>query len=428
MIIDRRQFLCKSAITAVGLGLASPLLERAAFGNSRRKVASRASTDTLVVALNLYGGNDGLNTVIPVSQYGTYKGYRPTLAIPQDRTLALEGTSDLALNPGMTALRDLYNAGKVAIVAGVGAPQSSQGLFDHEAQQREMQSADPMQTGGSLGQSGWLGRFLDTTVLAPDAILPPGVDLGGGRLVVDGNQIAAISLTSVGEFRLNLGFDAEARSAVYARMMQHAAQGGPAEWNRVARKAAVVQAEVLQSAVENYVPMATYPDNPVSVSLLQCAELVAADLNVRAITVGYNGFDTHAAQNDRADGEPLGFHDLVLQDVSSAVAAFYADLDAHGLADRVIVLVFSEFGRRPRETNDGGTDHGYGSVWFVVGGAVKGGVYGEYPSIAPSSLVLDGNVAVTTDFRSVYATIIAKHMGGDPGPILGADVPLLGFL
>src|SRR4029453_9826478 len=132
MTIDRRQFLCKSAITAVGLGLASPLLESAAFGASRRKDGSQAATDKLVVALNLYGGNDGLNTVIPVSQYGTYKDYRPTLAIPQERTLALQGTSELALNPGMTALRDLYDAGKVAIVAGVGPPQGSQGLFDHE--------------------------------------------------------------------------------------------------------------------------------------------------------------------------------------------------------------------------------------------------------------------------------------------------------
>src|SRR5262245_29066636 len=111
MTTTRRQFVRRSAITAVGLGLTSPLLEGLAFGASRRRAGS-GTGDTVVVALNMFGGNDGLNTVIPVSQYGTYKDLRPTLAIPQERLLSLEGTSEVALNPGMTALGDLYNAGK----------------------------------------------------------------------------------------------------------------------------------------------------------------------------------------------------------------------------------------------------------------------------------------------------------------------------
>jgi uncharacterized protein (DUF1501 family) len=149
---------------------------------------------------------------------------------------------------------------------------------------------------------------------------------------------------------------------------------------------------------------------------------------VRALTVGVDGFDTHAAQNDGASATELGNHDYLLKIVSDAIGAFQADVEAHGFGDRVVTLVFSEFGRRVYENTDLGTDHGFAGGMFVVGESVVGGVYGEYPSLAESALVFDGNVDVTVDFRSVYATVLERHLGADSGPILGGDFGTLAFL
>jgi uncharacterized protein (DUF1501 family) len=149
---------------------------------------------------------------------------------------------------------------------------------------------------------------------------------------------------------------------------------------------------------------------------------VAADLGVKALSVGTDGYDTHASQNDG------NYHNDLLLGVSEAVVAFHDDLAAHGLGEKVVLVVFSEFGRRPEQNNDIGTDHGFGSVAFVVGESVRGGLYGEHPSIEESAFVLDGNVDVTTDFRAVYATILDKHLGADPVEVLGEEFSPLGFL
>jgi uncharacterized protein (DUF1501 family) len=139
MAITRREFLRRSAITAIGLNFGSPLLGRAAYAAGR---TAAASTDKVVVTLNLFGGNDGLNTVVPLDQYARYRQLRPTLGIDRDLLLPLKNASDFALNPGMGALHELYGSGKVAVVTGVGTPPDARGLFDHEAAQYEFQSGD----------------------------------------------------------------------------------------------------------------------------------------------------------------------------------------------------------------------------------------------------------------------------------------------
>jgi uncharacterized protein (DUF1501 family) len=154
---------------------------------------------------------------------------------------------------------------------------------------------------------------------------------------------------------------------------------------------------------------------------------VAADRGVRCVGMSLGIFDTHAAQNA---GPPLnaGYHQALLNLVSDGVAALYADLAGHGLADRVVILLSSEFGRRAFENSVLGTDHGLGSLALVIGDRVKGGVYGDYPDLREQHLVLDGNLAVHIDFRSVFATILAQHLGADPEPIVRGDFPQLGFL
>jgi uncharacterized protein (DUF1501 family) len=422
MAITRRQFLRRSAITAVGLSFGSPLLERVARAGARG-----ASTDKVVVTLNLFGGNDGLNTVIPLNQYDRYRELRPKIGVDRDAALVLANAPDLALNPGMTALRDLYGNGKVAVIVGAGTPDDARGLFDHEAAQYEFQSADLTHATDTTQPTGWMGRYLDAV---QEGVVSPGIDLGGGSLVMTGRQREALAITSIDQFQVQPSFDPEARTAAYSDIQNipHTTSG-VGERNRQVRLAAIRQSEIVRDATQGYEPAVAYPeDNYLAETLLQTAKLITADLGVRGIAVGTDGYDTHAAQNDGAGGGELGYHDFLLNTVSEAVSAFYADLVAHGVADRVVLLTFSEFGRRPEENNDAGTDHGYGSVMFAVGNAVRGGVYGDYPSLAEADFVLDGNLNATTDFRRVYAAVLGNFLGTDPSPVLGGDFEPIAFL
>jgi uncharacterized protein (DUF1501 family) len=422
MAITRRQFLRNSAITAVGLSFSSPLLSKAAIAGPRRGGA-RAGTDRVIVTLNLYGGNDGLNTVVPISQYDLYSRMRRRIGIPREQLLTLPDATDFGLNPGMTALHELYAQGKVAVINGVGAPADAPGLFDHAAAQYDFQTGDVMHTAYTSSPSGWVGRYLDSVA---EGIVTPGIDFGGGRLVVAGRSREPLTISSIEQFQIQPSFDSEARLAAYSRIMEIPnSESGTAERNRMVRAQALEQSRIVRERTAGYEPAVPYPspdENYLSYSLLQCAQLITADLGVRALSVAHDGYDTHAGQNDG------GYHDFLLQSVSDAVAAFYGDLAAHGAADRVLTLIFSEFGRRPEENNDAGTDHGYGSVAFAIGAGVRGGVYGEYPSLEEDRLVLDGNVDVTVDFRSVYATILANYFDTDPGALLGGDFPILGFM
>ena len=186
MKITRRRFLRNSAITAVGLSFSSPLLDLPAFAAGRRAASSRraasrlASGDKVVVALNLFGGNDGLNALVPISQYDRYTELRPRIAIPRERLLTLQNAPDLALNPAMSGLHALYGEGKVAVLPGVGAPHDAYGLFDHEASQYLFQTGDVTGSATVEVPSGWVGRWLDSV---DEGEVAPGINFGGGGLV-----------------------------------------------------------------------------------------------------------------------------------------------------------------------------------------------------------------------------------------------------
>ena len=416
MPVTRRSFLRASAVTALGL----PFL-------GLRDALGAPGSNRIVVVVNLFGGNDILNTVVPLAQVDRYRAARPSLHVRPERALELPGRDDLALNPGMGAMRDLYAEGRLAIVAGVGMPADAAGLFDHEASQLNLQSGGVDGSSSTAEPTGWLGRWLDTVTAGA---MPPGVDVGGyATLVLAGEQREALTLFSVESFGVNPGFDTAARLAAYRRIQASSTLDRiPAALGRERRLQVLDLAGQLRERTAGYEPAVEYPaDNYVGDALRQCASLIAADMGVRALTVGADGFDTHAAQNDGATATELGNHDYLLKTVSDAVGAFQADVSAHGLGDRVVTLVFSEFGRRVYENTDLGTDHGFSGGMFVVGDAVRGGVYGEYPSLDESRLVFDGNTDVAVDFRSVYATVLAEFLGADPGPVLGGDFSALGM-
>lgn len=425
MAITRRQFIRRSAITAVGLSFGSPLLE--SIGRGAPRGARGASTDKVIVTINLFGGNDGLNTVVPLNQYDRYRDLRPRIGHEREVLLPFQNAPDFGLNPGMSALHNLYGQGKVAVILGAGAPPDARGLFDHEAAQYEFQSADLNHAADTTQPTGWLGRYLDSV---QEGVVAPGIDLGGGALVLNGTQREALTITSIDQFQVQPSFDHDARLSAYTDIQNIPHSGSSVgERNRQVRVAAIRQSEVVREATAGYEPAVEYPgDNYLAETLQQTAKLVTADLGVRAIAVGTDGYDTHASQNDGASETELGYHDYLLYNVSEAISAFYQDLAGHGLADRVVLLTFSEFGRRPEENNDRGTDHGYGSVMFAVGNSVNGGVYGDHPSLAEEDLVLDGNIDVSVDFRRVYATVLGNYLGADPSPVLGGSFDPLGFL
>ena len=441
MTIARRRFL-KAGLAAAGLGVASPLLSLDAAASRlddsgtggangtirppRPRTASLLTGDRILVVVNLYGGNDGLNTVIPCTgaAYTRYRQLRPHLRYDQDELLPLAGEPDFSLAPGMTALQGLFGQGKVAILNGVSVPESASDLFSHEAGQYEFQSCDVARSVTNGPPTGWVGRFLDTVEPGP---VTPGIDFGGGRLLLTGSSHQPVSINSIRRFRLQVsGFDRTNRRAAYTSLMNApAAAEGVAETSRLYRLQAVQQSDLIQSATAGYVPSVTYPDTDLGFHLSECAKIIYGNVGTRALAVGAGGFDTHSDQNSRTS-DPAGYHASLLRDVSDSIGAFYADLVNLGASDRVLILTISEFGRRAYENGDKGTDHGFSSVAFAVGDAVHGGIYGEYPSL--DDLVLDGNLAQTTDFRSVYASALGGFLSVDPVPILGGAYPTIGFV
>lgn len=424
--LSRRSFLRTSAITAIGAGLGSPLLGRTAFGNPLGPRG--AASDPILVVVNMFGGNDFMNTVVPLGQFDRYRAMRPMLHIPRERALALPGVSEVGLNPGMGAFRDLYANGKLAVVLGTGMPMDSEGVFDHEASQLNLQAGHTSGSAFESAPSGWVGRWLDTVGAG---LAPPGVNVGGySTLALAGAQRDALTIYDVSNFGVMPYFDTEARLTSYERIQaESTSTAAPAVRGREMRELVMSLGDTLRERTEAYVPAVDYPeDNYVAYTLRQCAQLIDADLGVRALAVGADGYDTHANQNDGASDSSLGYHDYLLMQLTQAIAAFLTDVAAHGHGDRVVVVVASEFGRRCFENTDVGTDHGFGGGMFVAGQPVRGGIYGDYPSLAAGDLVLDGNIAVTTDFRSVYTTVLDRHLGADPVRILNGTFPSLGFL
>ena len=366
--------------------------------------------DRVLVVVNFQGGNDGLNTVVPFGMPGYYK-YRPTLAVPQNDVLRINDT--IGLNPELKPLKAMYDKGQVAIVQGVGYPKPD---FSHFRSTEIWQTAAP----DAYVSTGWLGRYLDGANL-PAANLFNAIaiaDVLPEVLVANRVDVAAIAqlngygLTS--DRNKTLGRDAfhsfvsdndvPFRSPYLAQVAQiedHAQRG----------------AEELPQLVAGYTPAATYPGTPLGRSLALAAQIVGSKLGTRVLYVQHGSFDTHTTQK--------GTQDRLLADFADAMSAFYTDLAAHGNDKRVLAMTFSEFGRRVAENGSRGTDHGSAAPVFVIGGGVKGGLYGEAPSL---DALDNGNLRFTTDFRSIYATVLEKWLQRPSSGIVGSgfdQLPLL---
>ncbi len=369
--------------------------------------------DPVLVVLQLSGGNDYLNTIVPYADPKYYDN-RQVLRVGEDDVLRLN--DEIGLNPNMGPLHSMYERGDVAIVHGVGWHGSGRSHF------RCMDiwhTAEP----DSFATEGWLGKA--ARQLDPKGENPvTTVNIGQGlprALSADGVSVASVAdinaygmLTSVEQQEQRTGMLER-----YANMYAPAVGSGPV-MDYIGRTGidALKGADIIKTAPQKYQSEIEYAANPVASRLRDVAQVHLADLGTRILYTGHGGFDTHTAQ--------AVTHPRLLTEVSGAIADFWDDLRAADADDNVIMLVFSEFGRRVKE-NGGGTDHGAGGVSFVIGPSVKGGMYGEYPGMEPEALV-NGDLTPSLDFRGLYSAVLEDWMGVDSSPIVNGQFEKPAFI
>ncbi|MGH2349253.1 MAG: DUF1501 domain-containing protein [bacterium] len=418
--MTRREFLRKG-LTMVTVGVTAPaFITRTALAmNNPWDVAQVTSQpgvpdDHILVVVQLGGGNDGLNTVIPLGNDAYYRA-RPNLAIPQKDILRV--TDEMGFHPNLAAVKGLYDQGAMAIVQGVGYPNPSR---SHFKSMEIWHTADPE---GRVVRYGWVGRYFDSK--CPVCEQPTvGVNVGASMpLAMQAESGMGVSLETPEAFQWmpTIGGLGEREEQELFRLLNAPAPGanepGTVDFLRHTAMNAFVSTAQVRSAVSAYKGAVDYANNRFAYSMKLIAQMIAGKLPTKVYYANMTGFDTHAAQR--------GAHENLLTQFSEGVASFYKDLESQGNADRVVVLAFSEFGRRVGENGSGGTDHGTAAPMFLFGKALKGGLYGSQPSLID---LTDGDLKHAIDFRSVYGTVLDRWLGADPAKILGYNFERLGFI
>ncbi len=414
----RRRFL-QNGLTFVGLGLAMPtFLMRAAQAQAADPLAAplpAIPAGKILVVIEMSGGNDGLNTAIPYTDLG-YAKARPTIGIAGGDVVKIGPT--VGLHPNMRALKPLYDKGQLAVITGVGYPNPNRSHF---------QSMDVWQTGNPAvdvrERTGWLARYFDKDGHFGGNPLS-GITLGSALPLAMFSDSVPASVIGGGQ---DFGFQSQApdkqqqMETLRALYAQGTVAGSHAEFVRNVGSEAYSSSLEMKRAFKDYDVKAThaapYPQNGLANGLQTISKLITGGVGTRVYYLGMGGFDTHANQ-PRSHANLLG-------ELADGLAAFYADLAAQGRANDVITMTFSEFGRRVKENGSSGTDHGAASVMFLAGGSIKGGVYGEYPSLTDLD---DGDLRMHTDFRSVYATLLDKWLQTPSAPVLDGNFAHLDFV
>ena len=371
--------------------------------------------DPVLVVLQLSGGNDAVNTVIRYND-PLYMDNRPNVRIDVDKVLPID--DDVAFNPAMGPMKRLYDEGKVAIIQGIGYPKPSRSHF------RSMDiwhTCEP----DKIGNEGWLGRAIKDLDPNKDNVLT-GVNFGRG--LPRALTAPAVPVASVGNletYGVLTGIQVEEQRAkaldVFSRVYTPMIGKGPVlDYFANTGLDALKGADILSTAPEKYSSTVEYGADSVSQYMRNIVQVHLADLGTRVMytTAPYNSFDTHAGE--------LVNHTRLWIETSAAIADFYDDLKEHNASENVVLLVFTEFGRRVHD-NGSGSDHGAGGVSFVIGDAVKGGLYGEYPSLEQNKLN-EGDLQFNNDFRGLYSTLLEKWMGLDAKPIVNGSFEQLDFI
>ncbi len=368
--------------------------------------ATNGKANVLVV-VQLTGGNDFMNTVIPYTN-AIYHDSRRGLRIPEDEALPI--SDELAFHPSAAALKQMYEGDDVAIIQGIGYPNSSRSHFRamdiwHTCEPHEVSTV------------GWLGQATRELDPHSESVL---TTVNFGRGLPRALASPGVPITSVGDldsYGLMTGIsDLEQRTdalETFKQMYGPALGAGPVSEYLARTGLDVIKgADVLKEAPARYTSEVEYADNGIARSLRDVARVHLADLGTRIFYVQHGGYDTHAIQNPT--------HPRLLMELSTAISDFFQDLRDHNASKDVAMLVFTEFGRRMKD-NGSGTDHGSGGGAFVIGDRVKGGLYAEYPSLDPNDWENGEDLKHTIDFRGVYGTMLEQWMAIEAAPIVGGS-------
>jgi uncharacterized protein (DUF1501 family) len=425
--MKRRKFLQYAGIAA---GAAAFPLNGFAINPTARLPFLRALAEggvpngRVLVLIQLIGGNDGLNTFIPLDQYDKLANVRSSILIPENQTLSLSGTIHNALHPAMTEMRDLYNDGYVSVVQNVGYPNQDYSHFRSTDIWMSASDADQF-----LG-TGWIGRYLQTEYPGyptgypnPDMPDPLAIQIG-----------ALTSLTFMGD-PVPMGFAISDPQSFYQFVddLVEPAPNSPYGDELSYIRLIIQQAEVYYQAVKDAADVgqnlsSLYPaqgENTLADQLKIVAQLISGGLKTPVYLVTIDGFDTHSEQVDDASTPTVGMHANLLRRLSEAIGAFQDDLNLLGVADRVAGMTFSEFGRTIASNASLGTDHGAAAPMFAFGKNVIPGIIGDNPQI-PATVFGSQDLPMQHDFRSVYASALQDWFGiVNPESILQHDFPIL---
>ena len=430
----RRRFLRTSFLGAAASWTLPVFLEKIFFALDAMAADSltqitTGKDGTILVVLQMAGGNDGLNMVVPFAD-DAYHRARPKLALPADKILRLN--SYAGLNPKLAGLKSLFDDGHLAVVQGVGYPNPNRSHFRSTEIWQTASDADKTE------REGWLGRYFDNCCAGADPTV--GVAIGSETpQAFTARTPTGVVFSRSEQFRFKSdrerGRPKNDEESFYRQLLQPneesalaAPEGGSigaiagatasdlstADFlQRTALDAQISSDKILEIArrSKSSVP---YPRGQLANSLSLIARMIGGGLTTRVYYASQGGFDTHAGQ--------LGAHDRLMTELNDALAAFVADLKQQGNFERVLLLTFSEFGRRVQENANGGTDHGAAAPMFVLGGKVKPGLSGKHPSLTDLD---NGDLKFNTDFRSVYASALEHWLGAPSTAVLGRKFPLL---
>jgi len=404
----RRDFLKQAAAAGVvTLGANSPVfLNRAHAANEANKKDGR-----ILVVIQLAGGNDGLNTVVPISNDDYYKA-RPGIGIGKNTALKLN--DDLGFHPSMLGMTNLFEEGNLSVIQGVGYPNPDRSHF------RSMDIWQSARPDTEYTRDGWLGRSLDQQAVNSTV---PALSIGGEKLPLSmlSTKVTVPMIKSLQDYKLLLSEreTARAHQKLLLDISQSKSTGEDTDRDFVRRAmtSTLKTASQIDKVANGYSSAVTYPQTGLGQRLKATAQLLTADLGASIFFTSLGGFDTHSQQQ--------AAHNSLLTELSEGVTAFYKDLEEHQLADRVLIVTFSEFGRRVKENGSLGTDHGTAGPMFAISKGLKQPVVGKHPSLKNLD---QGDLKYHTDFRNVYATILENWLQAESESVLFGKYKPLSFL
>ncbi len=371
------------------------------------------SRDPILVVVQLTGGNDYVNTIVPYAD-SMYYDNRANLGVPAEQVLPIN--DEFGFNPALAPLKEMYDEGKVAVINGIGYPNPNRSHF------RSMDiwhTCEP----DKIGDEGWLGRVIRDFDPNHENVLT-GVNFGRGlprAMALTGVPVASVAMLE--SYGILTGIQGEPDRSealdLFAKMYGPMIGTGPVmEYIGQTGLDALKGADILKTAPARYESNVEYAESSIGRNLQGIAKVLVAGLGTKVFYTMHGGYDTHANQG--------AFHPRLLTDLSQAISDFYDDLREHKVAENVLIFVFTEFGRRMKD-NGSGTDHGAGGVAFAIGDGVEGGTYGEFPSLRPADLI-EGDLQFNIDFRGVYGSIVENWLGLDPVPVVGGHFEQLKFV